>query len=352
MKKLLALFIVLSILVPAVFAEVTVGTWNDAQFKAVTYRDDDLSAGFDAAQSRLKLGYVSADGILGGDLVMRHRLFADAVANPDSSNITRDWGRFWVKPFGNDVLLIQIANVDITNLRLTIGDYDHWGNWSVQSKGNGWAMDGVGGQLGFAIKPITGLTAVLGFYDIGTDIYDNFRVGVGYAIPDLAHIRAQYVNIAGSAADGKGAIQAGFQFKPTDSGINVDLGLAYDFDKADGFKFSVATDDTFGDIAVKARFDGKLVDKSTTLGDAFVYNAHVQATYAIADFGKLVAGFGLTSDPADFTNYAAVANFTDDLAWGLVAGAQIPISVATFSAGISYGNLKGFMIPLRISFDL
>jgi len=258
-------------------------------------------------------------------------------------------GPFWVQPFGNDTLKIAIGPQWPDNLAFKIGDFDHWGGWSVQSKDNYWTTDVLGGDLSVVAKPITGLTLVLGFDGVTNTYYEKALFGVGYTIPDIGFVRVQYKHyyepVTTAPEYTKGVVQAAFQLNPTDSGINVDLGVSYPFSKYQPVRFSVATDDTFGDINIKARFDGQYVNTTsgTTL-EGFTYNGHAQVKYAVTDFGKLVASVGLSTDSENTT--------LDDLGYGFALGAEIPVSVATFSAGVAYSNLKGFLIPLRFVFGL
>jgi hypothetical protein len=127
MKKLLAFFIVLSFLVPAAFAEVTIAGKVNAELNALQVFDhpdsdeDDVFASLgnsgdsgNGVQAEVTFKASTEGDIAGFQLTMRYHVAAE------SYGVDQVFG--WLQPFGNDLLRVEVGKFNQDTLKSKFGD--------------------------------------------------------------------------------------------------------------------------------------------------------------------------------------------------------------------------------------
>jgi hypothetical protein len=230
MKKLLAFFIVLSFLIPSVFADLTVkgnayGQLNvlqvyDEQTKA---DDDDVYAklsrsddGGDGVRLRVDLTGSAAEGLAGYRLQLHWHTEKNTFASGD-------FAYAWLKPLGNDFLQVNFGKFVIDDLRGKMGGGAvNFGAWTAGARSGEdeifrrFQADATG--LGLISKPIENLT--IGFVvkdfastDAGVNHKTNGDNGARAQLEDTSKAGAQWGKFhlaAGYTIPGIGLARLGF----------------------------------------------------------------------------------------------------------------------------------------------
>jgi hypothetical protein len=229
-------------------------------------------------------------------------------------------------------------------------------------------------------------------------IYKKFQLGAAYTIPNIGMARLQYFNADDAHgtfyAGGSGnVIQAAFQYKPTSSGLMIDAGGTIPLSwkttvggtttttQAD-YRAGVATNSTFGDLSLYARFDtafGGKVTKSTVSYDdtsfsGFYFNFHVKPSYKLA-VGTVGLDFGVEGwsdkpkNRRDGDEYGSSAG--GGAVFGFAGWFKLPVGPGNLFAGLGFrpyqegndaalvsgqGSNKGFFdkgwVAVPIVFDI
>jgi hypothetical protein len=337
MKKLLALSIVLSLVAGAVVAQVpdglTIAGWGRADFVPIqgTFTDSDpaknlawtgVGSGWGPAHVRVDLKYSS------------EKVGAWFRLNGDGTTSGGDYIGIWVKPFGTDILKIDVGKFLDETLRGPSTDVNTHGFIGGPGK-NGDAVfqrfAPNGGALFFS-KPIPALSVflqvnpgwdTLSLADLSkskvvdaTDTWKKVQAGLAYDIEGIGLARAQYVGGTNKVTAGKAAK---FEFDPAtyDGTELTPTGTA---DLA-GWKYVKATDAAANFSRIEAAFKFTMIDGLTAdLGakiplpvtdDKDVYMDNVQinlaGSFAAGDFGIT---YGLYSGFGGNTNYDAQDDVT------------------------------------------
>jgi hypothetical protein len=284
MRKLTALFIVLLFVTGMAFAQfpdgLKIGAWGRADFvpfQGVFEDDEDavfqsgVGSGWKPAYWDINVSFTAADGRIGGQANISR-----ADYNPEEGNLN-----IWAKPFGSDILYIQVGKYEFDDYR---GGTGTDGNFQGFIGGPGKNADAIfrrlstndskGGAL-FVTKPISGLSIFAeinpGWNTFKTmpaateakDAYKKIQAGLAYDISGIGLARAQWV---GNSMDYDGTdwhparIEAAFQLKAVE-GLNLDLGIKLpipvkeelvggDTVYQDNFQLAVAGDFKAGDFGI------------------------------------------------------------------------------------------------------
>jgi hypothetical protein len=246
MKKFIALFIVLAVLAPVVFAQdagITFGGWGRGIFVPIRMVDPDVGdakayagvgkwepyprVGFSVKGNAEQVGFQAdlfvfdggltstSTGIIDpkdfggqGDLV-------DVETSTSSAGISvGDYAYIWVKPW--DFLKISVGKFNDDTLRGKIGDGNFDNNITLVQKNadaifNRFQGKGLGAEV--ALTPIEGLyiAAVVNAGGFPTQVdltpgeakyvYEKIQIGAGYEIANIGHARAQFVGDSGVIED-------------------------------------------------------------------------------------------------------------------------------------------------------
>jgi hypothetical protein len=300
-RKFLALFIVLLIVTGAAFAQVAVGDglsiggWGRAVFapvqgRFVSNQDPDFVTGVGSAWGPAYVGlnvrFSAADGRIGGGADIGRN--ADGPAQGDFLDI-------WAKPFGSDILFIDVGTYKWDEFR---GKIATDGEIQGYIGGPGQSGDGIfyrgessGGAI-FVTKPVTGLTIFAQLSPgwntwssartsgvVASDVYKKIQAGIGYNIPGIGLARAQYVGgtsrpawdttTASKLNVNNARIEAAFNLTAVEN-LNLDIGLklplpvkeknfnvpviygggVYDVILQDNFKIALAGTYSAGDFGI------------------------------------------------------------------------------------------------------
>jgi hypothetical protein len=225
MKKLLVFFIVLSFLVPSVFADITIKGLANAELNALQVFDhpaddtyDDVFASLgrggqsgDGVRTRLDVTGTLAEGTAGYRLMVNWHAFANAWA-------IDDWAFGWIKPFGSDLLLVEAGRYNQDKLRGKFGDsgflnsYTHSGlagNDEIFRRfqgRNGLTLSSAPIEnlwIGFGVQAFSAINVVQYHKDSatggGTGVagskagaqWSQFQLAAGYTIPNIGLARLQ-----------------------------------------------------------------------------------------------------------------------------------------------------------------
>ncbi|GHT52829.1 hypothetical protein FACS1894106_2380 [Spirochaetia bacterium] len=241
MKKLIALFIVLSLVVSTAFAEINFGAWGRAGWAPLVIRgsgggEDGKDAlvgvgtgpGWNGIGGAVGFGVtgINADKTMGFDLNLR-------VVNPDNGGANGGYLGFgdniadvWVKPFG-EILKITIGKYLVDDLRGKVGgasstyavggNFGHMGAGDDEDRIFSRFKQGAAG-VHFGIYPVDGLIIGVSFGSSGKyngsaatedvyldkdgkpvytsaagSIYGALQVGAGYKIPNIGFARVQFI---------------------------------------------------------------------------------------------------------------------------------------------------------------
>jgi hypothetical protein len=278
----------------------TIGAWGRAVFVPVqgVFTDggdpvylSGIGSGWGPAYTGIDIRFSAADGRIGGGADIGRD--ANGPANGDFLNV-------WAKPFGSDILFIDVGKYNWDEFRGKIGTDDE-----IQGflGGPGHSPDDIfnratsGGGAIFVTKPVGGLTIFAQLspgWDtwnssqasgvVAGDVYKRIQTGIGYDIPGIGLARLQYV---GGIGDGdwdattptkfnvnNARVEAAFNLKAVEN-LNLDIGL----------KLPLPVKDEIG-IPLLGTFDVILQDN---------FKIAVAATYTAGDFGVTLgayAGFG------------------------------------------------------------
>jgi hypothetical protein len=215
----LTFFTVLLIVTGAAFAQVadgvSVGGWGKAVFVPVQgqFKDDrayfgaGVGSGWGPAYARVDVTFAAADSRIGGQ--------ARIERGSEPSSINGGLVNIWAKPFGSDILYVQVGKYEYDEFRGKVGTDGDFHNLiggpgkspdRIFQRLNGNGSNG-GGLL--LTKPISGLSI---FADIGPgwytykdgraavtgengaqDIYKKIQAGIAYDISGIGLFRAQWV---------------------------------------------------------------------------------------------------------------------------------------------------------------
>jgi hypothetical protein len=261
MRKLTALLMVLLFVTGAAFAQVpdgfSIGGWGRADFVPVqgVFEDDQdpvflsgIGSGWGPAYTGLNFRFKAADGRVGGGADISRNV-ANGPSNGDNINI-------WAKPFGSDILEINIGQFRDGRFRGPGTDGNFQGFVGGPGKNGDLVFhrfDPNAGAL-FISKPVTGLsiyaqvkTDAISLTGISPeispaeeakDVYKKIQAGLAYDIAGIGLARAQWVgntmdNIATTADATTGVttwsasnarIEAAFKLTAVD-GLNLDVGV-------------------------------------------------------------------------------------------------------------------------------
>jgi hypothetical protein len=273
MKKLLVFFIVLSFLVPSVFADLTVKGNAYGQLNVLQVYDDQTEADNDDVFAKLGRGDDNGDGVRtrvdltgsAGEGLAGYRLQLNWHTEPGTVSIG-DFAYGWVKPLGNDLLQVNFGKFAGDAAADTLrgkqggavgayGSYAH--NDAISGTNDVIFRRFTGDATGLALisKPITGLTIGFGVKDFAAfDVIAYHQASNGHrSVTDADKkqpVKAgtqweQFHLAAGYDISGIGLARVGFLAAGKDSHQN-----SYTGGNARGIPYSSGTDSKgFGTLA-------------------------------------------------------------------------------------------------------
>jgi hypothetical protein len=210
MKKLIAISLLLALLAPAVFAQdeesgITFGGWGRANFlplQVITEGEGDAEAKAGTGVDWDKYPFIeyAANGSNGK---VGFQLQVVAKADGGDKVLGTDGAEIWAKLF--DVVTLRAGEFNRFDLWGKIGG-GSWGSYALGSGGEDSTFTGTYGKGSYdhfliSAAPVEGLFiqamwAGPGGSEAETDIKDYYRktlFGIGYTLPNIGEIRAQYV---------------------------------------------------------------------------------------------------------------------------------------------------------------
>jgi hypothetical protein len=265
-KKFFAVLVLAALIIPVLSAQSTFtwSAWGRAVFAPISFDDVDSSvsaatATFSTPGNAPRLGFTLA----GTSESEKIGFIAQFQMNEwtTAADLVGENAKVWIKPF--PFLKLTVGKFNEDDLRSTIGNTE-FNTWLVPSGGKDedGIFDRFQATLGahIALTPIEGLyiEAAVGsspgniranrnLYNISAlDIYKAIQVGVGYRIPDIGFVRAQFIGnnrsqlkqdddlVMTSKVLMEGLtmnrdadiIEAAFQFNRV-TGLNIDVGFKY-----------------------------------------------------------------------------------------------------------------------------
>ncbi len=367
MKKLVSVLIALLLVGSFAFAEVSVGNWNRILFAPMANVDaDDLDQDAFAfmgpdwgGRGRVGLGFGGSGDNTG---------FALDIHSNGTNLGVGDQAKGWIKI--NDKIKVQFGKIQQDTLRGKIGDSGFLGAIAGATVGEAPATASVALAQGATgedaifqrFYPTAGmmldLTPAEGVYigaaldtnnggpTLSEQMFNEIQIGAGYVLPELGHLRAQYIGgYDTDAADAPKYLNVAFAYTAME-GLLVDAGLKYQM-TADVGKSTVAASAKYSADALSAvaRFvlgfgeadgnDDTLLQGSADVGYAVAdpLNVGIEVSFkkegdptnvTVAPYAKLgyaggflKAGFAYSSFADATVTVAGTDYVTDYTAWSL-----------------------------------
>jgi hypothetical protein len=293
----------------------------------------------------------------------------------------------YVKPFGSDILRIDVGGFNGDVLRGKIGD-TYWDYFTVVSGGKddiftrfksrggalfsstigGLYIGILAGDEGLPAGIANFITPPFGAPVYAEDAFQEVQGAVGYTIENVGLVRAQYVghkavlDLSDPTKSGYSRAEIAFAYTGL-PGLTVDLGGKVPFavkgwnagTSEDVYQapFSASLGALFeaGDFAITGRVDGKFgssytqvdaSDETTTMNYPLTVNIHLEPTYALSAIDEnLVLGADVGVEIIGKTSFkASSGTVPDPMGGGLQLGfglwAQKNVSNGFIRAGVAY----------------
>jgi hypothetical protein len=332
MKKALAILMTLALVVGVAFADAKagIGAWGRNIFTpAGSSEKTILGTSWDGSKARTGFtAYGQTDDIgFVVDMVADYNLNASATDNYVGFG---DQQKVWVKPVSG--LTLSFGNVYEDTLRgsASFGSY----NWiRLTWTGDGAVFDRMTAAKGF-VATYTGIEnlfigARLNSGDTSSDTFKYGQYAIGYTIPSVGQIRAQYIGAYNGDAYGinsDAAIEAAFKLTAVQN-LFVDIGGKYDIS-------STATDK-----------QGVIAGTASYKADALTVNALANYTISSISTTKSDLELGIGADygfDGGITISADVraANLLTTAGVGALVGVSKGFSNGKVGIGFEYSNIN------------